>query len=527
MPNYPPQGNLSPTIVIGEIDDATLVIESEGIASNDNDTTFATSAAVKDYSDTTSISNVLTDGNILIGNGSNVATSVNPTGDIDISNTGVFSIAANVIVDGDLSAGAFPNITGVGTIASGTWEGTVVASGFLDADTAHLAVAQTFTADKNFNGANLNIEDSDIINFGDSSNVSISFEPSGDPIGLQILHNAASNDQTHIVVGDGQNIFRLESGHTSPADGTNINQISMVDLSSTGVKRVFSRILTTYQDPTNTTEEIEMGFFVMESGTLREYLKLNNAGDNNVTFFRDISLDDNIQALFGTGEDASINYDGTNLIITPDLVGTGIFRVAQDSNTVDVPTLTGAREFVVTGEANQITNTEITSGVFAKITGVGAQSQTFDAGTNLIDNVSDIATGTISDETNTVSVITITDTSGLITVNQNVTFDDAVDLAFNATTGTKIGTATSQKLSFYNSTPIVQPTALTTVETSLTFVNENTPDFALASLKLHSDDTGAGFADIDEAQAFVEVVANMQIRVGEIETKLQALGLLA
>lgn len=39
-----------------------------------------------------------------------------------------------------------------------------------------------------------------------------------------------------------------------------------------------------------------------------------------------------------------------------------------------------------------------------------------------------------------------------------LTFGDAVDIAFNATTGTKIGTATTQKLAFWNKAPIVQPT---------------------------------------------------------------------
>ncbi len=47
------------------------------------------------------------------------------------------------------------------------------------------------------------------------------------------------------------------------------------------------------------------------------------------------------------------------------------------------------------------------------------------------------------------------------------TFDDAYNLAFNATTGTKIGTATSQKLSLWNATPIVQPT---TAVAAATFV---------------------------------------------------------
>lgn len=38
------------------------------------------------------------------------------------------------------------------------------------------------------------------------------------------------------------------------------------------------------------------------------------------------------------------------------------------------------------------------------------------------------------------------------------TFADATNIVLNTTTGTKIGTATTQKLAFYNSTPIVQPT---------------------------------------------------------------------
>lgn len=41
--------------------------------------------------------------------------------------------------------------------------------------------------------------------------------------------------------------------------------------------------------------------------------------------------------------------------------------------------------------------------------------------------------------------------------SSTVVFSDAVNLTFNATTGTKIGTATTEKLAFWNATPIVQP----------------------------------------------------------------------
>jgi len=52
------------------------------------------------------ISTTLADGNILVGNGSNVAASVNPSGDVDVTNAGVFSIASGVVVDADVNASA-------------------------------------------------------------------------------------------------------------------------------------------------------------------------------------------------------------------------------------------------------------------------------------------------------------------------------------------------------------------------------------------------------------------------------------
>jgi hypothetical protein len=48
----------------------------------------------------------LADGRILVGNSSNAATEVTPSGDVTISNTGVTAIAAGVIVDADVNASA-------------------------------------------------------------------------------------------------------------------------------------------------------------------------------------------------------------------------------------------------------------------------------------------------------------------------------------------------------------------------------------------------------------------------------------
>jgi len=44
------------------------------------------------------------------------------------------------------------HVTSVGTIGTGTWQGTPVASAYLDTDTAHLTTTQTFTGAKTFTG---------------------------------------------------------------------------------------------------------------------------------------------------------------------------------------------------------------------------------------------------------------------------------------------------------------------------------------------------------------------------------------
>lgn len=98
------------------------------------------------------------------------------------------------------------------------------------------------------------------------------------------------------------------------------------------------------------------------------------------------------------------------------------------------------------------------------------------------------------------------------------------DIVTDTTTGTKIGTGTTQKLGFFNATPVVRPTALTTQLTTITATAPGTPDYAIQDLV---NAGGYGFVTADEGQSFLKVVLNLQTRVAELETKLQALGLVA
>ena len=47
-----------------------------------------------------------------------------------------------------------------------------------------------------------------------------------------------------------------------------------------------------------------------------------------------------------------------------------------------------------------------------------------------------------------------------ITVNDGIKVAESVNIALGTSTGTKIGSSTTQKLAFYNATPVVQPAAV-------------------------------------------------------------------
>ena len=79
----------------------------------------------------------LNSANILVGNGSNVATSVPMTGDITISNTGATAIASGVIVDADINASAAIADTKLATISTaGKVSGSAITSGTIGGSTA-------------------------------------------------------------------------------------------------------------------------------------------------------------------------------------------------------------------------------------------------------------------------------------------------------------------------------------------------------------------------------------------------------
>jgi hypothetical protein len=59
-----------------------------------------------------------------------------------------------------------------------------------------------------------------------------------------------------------------------------------------------------------------------------------------------------------------------------------------------------------------------------------------------------------------------------ISNDRSITVSDGGNVILGTTTGTKIGTGTTQKLGFYNATPVVQPTAVADATDAATAISQ-------------------------------------------------------
>lgn len=110
--------------------------------------------------------------------------------------------------------------------------------------------------------------------------------------------------------------------------------------------------------------------------------------------------------------------------------------------------------------------------------------------------------------------------TSIITASGSVlTLSDSVNMAFNTGTGTKIGTATGQKLSFWNATPVAQQSHIADASTGHTVTD---PGDAPADADALRDDLVANA--IPDIEAALDALGT---KVNEIITLVETLGLTA
>jgi hypothetical protein len=137
------------------ISDAGVSVPSVGSVTN---TSVAADAAIA-FSKLAS----LTSGNVLVGNSSNVPTSVAVTGDVTISNTGVTSIASGAVVNADINASAAIAHSKLASMSSGN---------ILVGSSGSVPTSVAVTGDVTISNAGLTTIANDAVTFGKMQNVS-------------------------------------------------------------------------------------------------------------------------------------------------------------------------------------------------------------------------------------------------------------------------------------------------------------------------------------------------------------------
>jgi len=102
---------------------------------------------------------------------------------------------------------------------------------------------------------------------------------------------------------------------------------------------------------------------------------------------------------------------------------------------------------------------------------------------------------------------------------------DATNIVLNTTTGTKIGTATSQKLGFFNATPADQPTAYTqtyaTADKTIAVIATTAITQGSSSVAVTPTQTTPwGFTTEAEAQAIETQLNNVVTDIGNLKTQV-------
>lgn len=98
-----------------------------------------------------------------------------------------------------------------------------------------------------------------------------------------------------------------------------------------------------------------------------------------------------------------------------------------------------------------------------------------------------------------------------------ITLGDAKDIAVGTTTGTKIGTATTQKLGFWNAAPAVQPAAVANLTVTATSGSLPTPNGSVTVANV----------DVPTVTELLEYCVELEAKLEDLLGKLRTIGIIA
>jgi fibronectin-binding autotransporter adhesin len=323
-----------------------------------------TTAAELNFLDTSSAGTVVASKAVVVDSNKDIASfrNVTLTGELDAA-TGDFS--GDVDVDGTLEADAITlggtalgslyspiagssSIVTVGTIGTGTWQGTAVASAYLDADTAHLSTTQTFSGAKTFSAAaqfsstvTVGVDDTgyDVKFFGATSGSSLLWDESADDLIFTNAGLAVGSDAT------GDIYYRNSSGFLARLGASTDGYVLTTGGAGTIPAWEAAPGSGSFSGPGTSTENAIVRF-TNTSGNSGDNSGILIDDSNNVTGAANVTLSGELDAATGDFS-GDVDIDGT--LETDALTIGGTALLANDTNN-RVTTATGSGTF--NGEAN-------------------------------------------------------------------------------------------------------------------------------------------------------------------------------
>ena len=285
------------------------------------------------------------DGNLV------VADNVDIEGDIDVNGT---SNLDDVDIDGDVDIS--------GSITNAAWTGDVIASAYLDSDTAHLSGTQTFTGNKTFSGTLTVGSDGsgqDVTFYSGTSGDSFVWDSSEEKLTI-----TGTNGQTALDVADGNLVVAdnvdiegdIDVNGTSNLDNTNIDGTLVVDGSNVSLDSTTTLNI----DNSNTSNGITIGTATSGVPISIGHATSETTVNDNLVVTGDIDLEGSID-VNGTTNLDDVDIDGdvdisgsiTNAAWTGDVIASA-YLDADTAHLSGSQTFSGAKSF---SEVVDITNT--------------------------------------------------------------------------------------------------------------------------------------------------------------------------
>ncbi len=255
----------------------------------------ATNNSFDELDPTGGLSNTLQDGDIFVGSAGNVATGVTPSGDITLTNAGVFGIAAGVIVNADINASAAIAFSKLATLTS---------ANILVGSAGNVATSVSMTGDIAITNTGVtSIQAGAIVNADINAAAAIAFSKLATLASANILVGSAGGVATSVAVtGD---VTISNAGVTAIGAGKVLLAMLGTGIAPAGVIKFMGQ-------PTsvggNATEAFAVAGALAASD--RAFVQIVNNGTNNVTVLQAVVTNDTLTITFSgdPGNDTVLNY---------------------------------------------------------------------------------------------------------------------------------------------------------------------------------------------------------------------------